>query len=233
MDLRFDLKPSLEHSFERNREGFDIAELRMAQKRGWEAFAAIREMIRPGMLEEEARVAGEKILKDFGFEKSWHRLYVRFGENTLLKFGEPSKPDTRLGENDIYFLDIGPVWRGRDGLLYEGDVGDTVVVGNDAEMKACAEITRKLFRTVAEIWRRESLSGAELYARAAEETRKLGYVLHPQVDGHRAGDFPHQVFYKGGIGEIDFKPSAGIWILEIQIRHPTHPFGAFFEDTLE
>jgi Xaa-Pro aminopeptidase len=233
MEMRFDLKPTLQHPFEKNRDGFDPTELRNAQKRGWEAFTAIREMIRPGMLEEEARVAGEKILKDFGFEKNWHRLYVRFGENTLLKFGEVSKPDTRLGDNDIYYLDIGPLWRGRDGLLYEGDAGDTVVVGNDPEMKACAETNRKLFGIVAEIWRRESLTGAELYARATAEAKKLGYILHPQVDGHRAGDFPHQVFYKGGIGEIDFKPSAGIWILEMQIRHPTRPFGAFFEDTLE
>jgi len=27
-------------------------------------------------------------------------------------------------------------------------------------------------------------------------------------------------------------PASGLWVLEIQLRHPTRPFGAFFEDLL-
>ena len=69
-------------------------------------------------------------------------------------------------------------------------------------------------------------------ARAEKEAEKIGVVLLPKVDGHRVGDFPHQVFFRGGIAELDFKPGAGVWILEIQLRHPTLPFGAFFEDSL-
>ena len=29
-----------------------------------------------------------------------------------------------------------------------------------------------------------------------------------------------------------FKSASGLWVLEIQIRHPERPFGAFFEDLL-
>ncbi len=64
------------------------------------------------------------------------------------------------------------------------------------------------------------------------DVEKLGVKFFDNVDGHRAGDFPHQVFFRGGIAELDFKPGAGVWILEIQIRHPTLPFGAFYEDSL-
>ena len=31
---------------------------------------------------------------------------------------------------------------------------------------------------------------------------------------------------------MGFRPSSGLWVLEIQIRHPSREFGAFFEDLL-
>ncbi|MFP3748232.1 (Fe-S)-binding protein, partial [Achromobacter sp. SIMBA_011] len=34
------------------------------------------------------------------------------------------------------------------------------------------------------------------------------------------------------LGDFDACPNAGLWILEIQIAHPTKPFGAFYEDLL-
>jgi hypothetical protein len=34
------------------------------------------------------------------------------------------------------------------------------------------------------------------------------------------------------VGELDYKPSADVWILEVQIRHPSREFGAFYEDIL-
>ena len=64
------------------------------------------------------------------------------------------------------------------------------------------------------------------------DVEKLGVKFFDNDDRNRAGDFPHQVFFRGGIAELDFKPGAGVWILEIQIRHPTPPFGAFYEDSL-
>ena len=39
-----------------------------------------------------------------------------------------SEPGVVLGEHDIFFLDIGPVYGGT-----EGDAGDTFVFGDDAE----------------------------------------------------------------------------------------------------
>ena len=49
---------------------------------------------------------------------------------------------------------------------------------------------------------------------------------------HRVSDFPHKVHYKGNLGDQDFTPAPNLWILEIQLRHPTENWGAFYEDLL-
>ena len=36
---------------------------------------------------------------------------------------------------------------------------------------------------------------------------------------------------RAGVAEVVL-PAPGIWVLEIQIAHPTRPFGAFYEDIL-
>lgn len=52
------------------------------------------------------------------------------------------------------------------------------------------------------------------------------------MNGHRLGDFPHAVYFKGKLGEIDIIPKEKLWVLEILIRHPRKNFGAFFEDLI-
>ena len=183
------------------------------------------------MTEKEISDLGATVLKDLGAKKNWHRVVVRIDDSTLKKFSEPADPEKRLGPESLFFLDLGPVFE-VEGIEYEGDVGETFSMGSDPEKLRVASASRDLFRTVSSIWREESISGAELYARAGREAEKIGVVLHPGVDGHRVGDFPHQIFFRGGIGELGFRPGAGVWILEIQVRHPTLPYGAFFEDSL-
>ena len=34
------------------------------------------------------------------------------------------------------------------------------------------------------------------------------------------------------LAAVDFSPSRLLWVLEIHIRHPFEPYGAFFEDML-
>jgi hypothetical protein len=45
-------------------------------------------------------------------------------------------------------------------------------------------------------------------------------------------DFPHAIFKAGNLGNFEPHPQAGLWILEIQLAHPTRPFGSFYEDLL-
>jgi hypothetical protein len=71
-----------------------------------------------------------------------------------------------------------------------------------------------------------------LYDFAAAEARAMGWELNLDMSGHRLADFPHAVLHKGALAEAPFAPSPGLWVLEIQIRHPDRPFSAFYEDLL-
>ncbi len=42
----------------------------------------------------------------------------------------------------------------------------------------------------------------------------MGYKLNNNMKGHRVGDFPHHVFYKGGLNETEEVPCENLWILE-------------------
>jgi len=193
----------------------------------WRAIEALSRLIRPGMLESEARELGKKVLADLDMQRIWHPLLVRFGANTLKTFKERSDGDPVLGENDIYFIDMGAVWQG-----HEGDAGATFSTGNDPEMKACASAAKALFDRVEQRWRNDKVVGLELYRFAEEQAKEMGWVLNLDIKGHRVSDFPHAIYRGGDLGDFDQYPNEGLWILEIQIAHPSGAYGAFYEDLL-
>jgi Xaa-Pro aminopeptidase len=197
------------------------------RKRTYDAVMAIAAVIRPGMREEDAVTLANNMLAERQMRRGWHKVNLRFGVNTTLHFHTPSQPGVVLGENDIFFIDIGPVFE-----HWEGDGGDTFVVGEDADLARCANDARAVFHAARRRWLAEGFSGRALYEFAAAEASRLGWVLNLDMNGHRISDFPHKAIFSGSLAEIDFAPSAGLWVLEIQIRHPTRPFGAFFEDLL-
>ena len=213
---------------EKSGPGFDPDALVAARHKTMAAVQAIADRMRAGMYEEEAYEVALSTLKELGAEKNWHRPWIRFGVNTLKPYGVQSAPRTRLGEDDIFFVDIGPVWDG-----YEGDGGSTFVTGKDPELARCARDVRAIFDDVSARWREERWTGERLYRFATERAREAGWILGlSEANGHRLSDFPHAVHYRGGLAEIDFIPSPCAWMLEIQIRHPQRPFGAFYEDLL-
>jgi hypothetical protein len=208
-------------------EGFDRARLLEQRARTHEAVTAIAAAIRPGMREEEAVALANSLLAERRMRRGWHKVNLRFGVNTTLHFHTASQPGVVLGENDIFFIDIGPVFE-----HWEGDGGDTFVVGNDADLARCAADARAVFHAARRRWLAAGFSDRALYGFAAAEASRLGWVLNLDMNGHRISDFPHKAIFGGSLAEIDFAPSPGLWVLEIQIRHPTRPFGAFFEDLL-
>ncbi len=191
------------------------------------AIHVIAGKIRPGMVEEDAVAMAKDILATQGMLRGWHDVYVRFGTNTTKTFGADSDPGVILGENDIFFLDIGPVWQ-----QWEGDGGDTFVTGDDAEMARSAVDARTLFHIVRKKWKTEGWTGKQLYDFAESKAREMGWELNLDLSGHRISDFPHAAIYDGPMATVDFHPSPLVWVLEIHIRHPTRRFGAFFEDML-
>lgn len=206
---------------------FDMARLLEQRARTLEAVTAIAAAVRPGMLEEEAVALANSLLAQRQMRRGWHKVNLRFGVNTTLHFHTASQPGVVLGKSDIFFIDIGPVFEN-----WEGDAGDTFVVGQDADLVRCAADARKVFHAARHRWMAGDLSGRALYDFAAAEASRLGWELNLDMNGHRISDFPHKAIFSGSLAQIDFAPTAGLWVLEIQIRHPTRSFGAFFEDLL-
>jgi len=140
-------------------QAYDPALMLRARERSWAVLQGIRERMRPGISEDEARAEAAEVFRAHGLERLWHPVVIRIGANTTLSFRERSNPDLRLGEDDIYFIDLGLVFEG-----HEGDVGDTFTTGADPARQACAEAARTLFDEVAAAWRTRGLSGEALYA---------------------------------------------------------------------
>ena len=206
---------------------FDPELMQYARERSWAALQGIRRRMQPGISEDEARVAAAEVFRELGMERLWHPVIIRIGPNTTKTYRERSDSSVRLGENDIYFIDLGLVFDG-----HEGDVGDTFVVGHAPDMQACADAARTLFKLTADAWRSRHLSGEALYAFAEQQAQLMGWRLNHEIKGHRVSDFPHSVHKAGDLGELGERPSGGLWILEIQIAHPSEPYGAFYEDLL-
>jgi methionine aminopeptidase len=208
-------------------EAFSLAKMVTARDLTFEAVRRIAEAVKPGTTEGRGNELAQEILEAMGMERLWHKNVIRFGPGTLETFFGDFQPDYVLKRDDIFYVDLGVVWDG-----HEGDAGDSFTVGGDAEMAACCQAARDIWQDVAARWRARGETGAALYAYAKTRTEALGWTLNWAVKGHRVSDFPHSIYKAGTLGDLDILPKTGLWILEIQIAHPTRPFGAFYEDLL-
>jgi hypothetical protein len=206
---------------------FNAEQMLLVRQNTREVIREIADMVRPGMVEEDAVEGAKKLLASRKMLRGWHPVYVRFGANTTKTFGEASEPGVVLADNDIFLIDIGPVFE-----QWEGDGGDTFVVGHAPHYAKCAEDARRIFAQTRRKWLDEGANGKSLYDFAVTQASQLGWRLNMDLSGHRLSDFPHAAYYDGPLADIDFNPSPSVWVLEIHIRHPELPFGAFFEDTL-
>lgn len=207
-------------------EKFDRTKLYLARDIARNITYELSSLIKPGMREEDAHAIYKELCKKYPVEKQWHPAKLRFGPNTLKSFKELSDPYV-LQEEDLYFIDIGPVIEG-----HEADYGETFVLGNNFDHKQIAAASKTIFDEVSKVWREKRITGPELYAYAEERARIHGNILDRESDGHRIGDFPHHVFFRGGLPETNEIPLPDAWILEIHLAHPSGKFGAFFEDLL-
>ena len=105
-----------------------IAELRAAQQKAERLFHEVEAqgLIRPGITENRLNEDIYALAKAmYGVTTYWHKRIVRAGKNTLLPYDE-NPPDLTIGEDDILFLDLGPVFE-----AWEADFGRTFVTGSD------------------------------------------------------------------------------------------------------
>ncbi len=214
-------------AMELTKAGFSVEKMQETRAKAQQAVHRIAGLVKVGMLEEEANKLVVDTLRNMGATKAFHKPYIRFGSNTTKTFGADSEPGVRLGEDDIFFIDVGPVWEG-----YEGDAGDTFVTGTNPELKRCAVDARRIFDAVEKKWKTDKATGVELYQCAERMAQDLGWVLNRDLGGHRLGDYPSADHYEGPLSEVTFSPSPNLWMVEIHIRHPEQQFGAFYEDLL-
>jgi hypothetical protein len=220
--------------FEKVSPGFRKEKLLWARDKSWEAFHKIKSQLKEGMTEREAFELCMNTLKEMGVSKHWHKPYVRFGPGTTMTFYDDLQNEHALKKGDPVYMDLGPAWLDEEsGLIYEGDVGDSFVFeGINKEAEKCAQTARDIFKSVEESWKSGELTGAELFEFMKNKVHTAGYVLTERVQGHRISDFPHHRFTKEKLGQIDFYPEPLLWVLEVHLRHPELPIGAFYEEIL-
>lgn len=208
-------------------EKFSVDLLLDMRSRTRKALNAIAERIALGMVEEEAADMARELLGTMEMRKGWHRVIIRFGPNTTKDFMAASEPGIRLGNDDIYFIDIGPNYQG-----IEGDAGETFVFGDNPAHHQAKRDVRELWDEVRGAWLHQGMTGRQLYDFATQVTEARGWKLNLDLSGHRLSDFPHEAIYEGPLAEVDFRPKPNLWVLEMAIIHPDGSFGAFYEDLL-
>ena len=189
-------------------ERFAVQPFLEMRQRTRRAVNDIASRVKVGMVEEDARAMARDVLSDQGMRKGWHHIIVRFGPNTTKDFMEPSDKGIVLGSDDIFFVDIGPVYGEQ-----EGDGGDTFVFGSDPDHHRAKADVKVIWDDVRDRWFREGLTGRDLYDYAEKKSAEKGWRLNRDLSGHRLSEFPHSVHYDGAMAAVDFRPSPLLWVL--------------------
>lgn len=199
-----------------------------------------RDLLRPGVsektLSDEIHKLGEE---RHGIKTHWHKRVIRSGPNTLKPFAE-NPPDRIIEEDDILYVDLGPVFE-----EWEADFGRTYVLGNDPVKKRLRDSLEPVWDTVkAHFSKNPDMTGEELYSFASNEAVKLGYKWGAEIAGHIVGSFPHEriprdkttlYIIQGNSLPMSTAGKDGQkrhWILEIHLHDPDHGFGGFYEKLL-
>lgn len=177
--------------------------------------------------------------RDFGVTAHWHDRVVRAGPNTLCVAGEAA-PDRIVEDDDIVFLDLGPVFG-----EWEADVGRSYVVGDDPHKTRLVSDLEIIFEAVrARYLADAAMTGAGLYAIALEEAARRGWRFGGRIAGHLVGKFPYARSPAGRDGgrvspandrpmrDLDTLGRPRHWILEIHLVAPDGSFGGFCERLL-
>ena len=218
----------------------NLTRLIYAEKCAQELFDDIfaARIIRPGKTELEINreilvLANEK----YGINKFWHKRIVRSGINTVFPY-EENPPNRLVEDDDIVFLDFGPVFE-----EWEADYGRTIVIGSDhGKLKLCEDIEN------AWIEGREfllcnynSLTGADMYEFTVGLALKYGWKFQNEHCGHLVGEFPHENLIGDEVDnylhpnnhkkicELDRNGFKRHWIYEVLFLEGDLQFGGFFE----
>ena len=187
-------------------------------------------------INENVYALAEKL---YGVTRHWHKRIVRAGRNTLAPYDE-NPPDLTVLEDDIVFLDLGPVFE-----EWEADFGRTYVVGNDPRKhKLCQDIKEAFAKGKLYFQERRDITCAELYAYAQHLASEAGWEYGGAIAGHLIGVFPHEKIANDKITlyvhpknhnrmrTLDSNGQRRHWILEIHFVDRALGIGGFYEELL-
>jgi Xaa-Pro dipeptidase len=219
-----------------------VAGLLDAQKKADALFAETqaRNIIRPGTKESEINQGIYALAESmFGISRYWHKRIVRAGRNTLAPYDE-NPPDLTVDDDDIIFLDFGPVFE-----EWEADFGRTYVVGNDPlKHKLCHDIEEAFVRGKQYFHEHPEITAAEMYAHAQQLAEQYGWEYGGPIAGHLIGVFPHERISDDKItlyvhpknpNRMRVPDASGRerhWILEIHFVDRAREIGGFYEQLL-
>jgi Xaa-Pro aminopeptidase len=201
---------------------------------------AERSLIRPGVTERALSLEIHELAADmFGVKAHWHKRVIRSGPNTLMPY-DKSPPDLTLQEDDILYVDLGPVFE-----MWEADFGRTYVIGNDPDKLRLRDDLEPTFRKAkARYEGNPDITGAELYRYACELAAEAGWEFGGSIAGHLVGEFPHERapgekvashIAPGNPGRLNDPYLSGAkrhWILEIHLIDRARQIGGFYEQLL-
>ena len=218
------------------------AKLEEAEAKANQLFQKIEErgIIAPFKTEKEINTEIFNLASElFGIEKYWHKRIVRAGENTLKPYAE-NPPDLIVQEDDILFLDFGPIFED-----WEADFGRTYILGNDPfKLKMKNDIEKAWYETKEWFDKQTALTGSEFFNYAVETAKRYGWTFGGSIAGHLIGHFPHERLEPENYGLyvhkdnhndmflLDANGNKRHWILEIHFVDTEKKIGGFFEQLL-
>lgn len=224
-------------------ESVRIAALLDAQAKAQVLFDEIirRDILTPGRREREiSDIVRDLATEMFSTRKFWHKRIVRSGVNTLEPY-EENPPDRRLEDDDIIFMDFGPVFQ-----EWEADFGRTYVLGNDPAKLRIVDELPQLWQAGKDYFdANPELSGTELFTFIRGIIEDAGWSHAQFHTGHLVGEYPHErisgndisCYITLGNDEPMRRPDPtgrpSHWILEIHLIDPTRKFGGFHEQLVD
>jgi Xaa-Pro dipeptidase len=218
------------------------AALLEAQIKAQRLFAEVgeRSLIRQGRSETEINESIYTLAQRmYGINRYWHKRIVRAGRNTLQPYDE-NPPDLKVSEDDIVFLDLGPVFED-----WEADFGRTYVVGSDPlKLKLCRDIEEAFKSGKKYFQQRPEITASELYRHAQELAQQSGWEYGGPIAGHLIGVFPHEKIPGDKITlyvhpknpnrmkTLDASGQSRHWIFEIHFVDRAREIGGFYEELL-
>lgn len=228
---------ALQQSLEERRAG-----LREAERKAEELFKQVEEkgILRSGVTEKQVnKEIYELAFQMYGIKKYWHKRIVRTGKNTLYPYRE-NPPDLTISEEDIIFLDFGPIFE-----EWEADFGRTYVLGTDPYKLKLRDDIEKAWQDGKDFFlSKPNITGSELFEYMCRLAEQYGWEYGGPHAGHLIGEFPHERIqgdevenYIHADNNIDMREPdkdgrPRDWILEVHFIDREREIGGFFEQLL-